>query len=286
MPSIDPPRFMLSAAGAVVEVAPGAGGRVAQIRVEGEPLLVDVPEDLGRAMQWGSFPMAPWAGRIREGGFSFGGVHHQLATNHHDGGSDQDGGRDPRRTHSIHGTVFTRPWSVEELTATTVVMSCPLEGALDWPFAGVATQRIEVSPHGVRCELMVASSGDRFPAVVGWHPWFRTPDRLVFRPTAMYVRDEFGIPTGEIVEPRPGPWDDCFVNTEPVVLLHDRAVAAEVTVASDCDHWVVFDHMDHAICVEPQSGPPDAFGLGDRAVGGLVTVDPPTPLRRTMTISW
>jgi len=288
MPSTDPHAGLLTltAAGTVVEVAPRAGGRVAQIRAEGEPLLVDVPEDAGRPMQWGSFPMAPWAGRIREGRFTFAGVRHQLVTNHHDGGHGHGAAPDPRRTHSIHGTVFTRPWSVDELTPTAAVMSCPLEGALDWPFAGVATQRIEASPQSVHCELTVTSSGDRFPAVVGWHPWFRKPDRLLFRPTAMYVRDEFGIPTGEIVEPRPGPWDDCFVNTEPVVLLHDRAVAAEVTVSSDCDHWVVFDHMHHATCVEPQSGPPDAFGLGERAVGGLVTVDPSTPLHRTMTVSW
>lgn len=272
----------------MVDVAAGRGGRVAQIRVEGEPLLVDVPADVtaDRQMQWGSFPMAPWAGRLREGRFAFDGVSHELATNHRDRAGDDDAGSDRRRSHSIHGTVFTRPWAVEETTASAVVMSCPLEGALGWPFAGVATQRIEAGEDGVRCDLTVRSGGERFPVVVGWHPWFRAPERLVFHPTAMYVRDEFGIPTGEIVEPRPGPWDDCFVNTEPVILLYDRAVAAEVTVSSDCDHWVVFDRMEHATCVEPQSGPPDAFNLGDRAVGGLVTIDPSTPLHRTMTISW
>jgi aldose 1-epimerase len=96
----------------------------------------------------------------------------------------------------------------------------------------------------------------------------------------MYERDEFGIPTGALVEPVEGPWDDCFVNVEPVVLHYDRAVAPSVRVESDCDHWVVYDMPTDATCVEPQSGPPDAFNLHAHVV------DPDTPLRRTMTISW
>ncbi len=53
---------------------PSAGGRIGQIEVAGQPLLVDVPDlDSGEAhpMLWGAFPMAPWVGRIRQGRFSF-----------------------------------------------------------------------------------------------------------------------------------------------------------------------------------------------------------------------
>ena len=32
-------------------------------------------------------------------------------------------------------------------------------------------------------------------------------------------------------------------------------------LTSDCRHWVVYDEPAHATCVEPQSGPPDAFNL-------------------------
>src|SRR5690606_19167974 len=57
-----------------VEVDPAAGGRLAQLRVDGSPLLVgygDVPAELctadgsPAAMAWGAYPMVPWAGRIR-----------------------------------------------------------------------------------------------------------------------------------------------------------------------------------------------------------------------------
>ena len=79
----------------------------------------------------------------------------------------------------------------------------------------------------------------------------------------MYRRDEFGVPTGALVEPTDGPWDDCFVDTGPVVLALRPRSRRRVT-SSDCDHWVVFDEPADATCVEPQSGPPDGFNLAPR----------------------
>jgi len=264
----------LSAGDVSVIVAPTAGGRIGQISVAGEPLLVDMAADNGHPMAWGSFPMAPWVGRIRAGRFAFDGIDHQLEMNH----VDANGG--PGHAHSIHGTTFTRSWSIVDQTTTAIGMWCSLAGALDWPFGGTAHQRIEVGGERVRCELWIDSNDGRFPAELGWHPWFRKPDRLEFSPTQMYERDEFGLPTGELVEPREGPWDDCFINTEPVVLHYDRTVAPEVTVTADCDHWVVYDRPSDATCAEPQSGPPDAFNLRPNIVA------PGSPLVRTMTIAW
>jgi len=257
-----------------VVVAPTAGGRIGQITVADQPLLVDMPTVDAHPIGWGSFPMAPWAGRISAGRFAFDGVEHQLQLNHVDG----DGA--PGRSHSIHGTVFTRPWSVVDQSATAITMSCPLAGALDWPFGGMAHHRVEVEADQVTCELWIDTDDGRFPAELGWHPWFRKPDRLEFAPTAMYERDAFGIATGELVDPSDGPWDDCFLNSQPVALHYDRPNVPEVTVTSDCDHWVVFDHPSDATCVEPQSGPPDAFNLTPHVV------DAANPLRRTMTVCW
>src|SRR5690606_34548827 len=106
------------------------------------------------------------------------------------------------------------------------------------------------------------------PVTIGWHPWFVKPvtDRLEFE--AMYRRGADGLPTGELVDPTPRPWDDCFVRPRGPLRLHyadpsggaDQALV--VTIASDCDHWVVYDEPVHATCVEPQSGPPDAANLG------------------------
>jgi aldose 1-epimerase len=127
-----------------------------------------------------------------------------------------------------------------------------------WPFGGIARQRIRVDGTTLRCEL-AAFAGERpMPVALGWHPWFRKPSRLDFRPRSMYRRDDDYIAVDEQVAVPDGPWDDCFLNTEPVELTID---GIDLRLTSECDHWVVYDMPAHATCVEPQSGPPDAFNL-------------------------
>ena len=56
--------------------------------------------------------------------------------------------------------------------------------------------------------------------------------------------------------------------------------ALELALESSLDHWVVYDEPDHAICVEPQSGPPDALNLGPRLVRAA------EPLRGELVLRW
>ncbi len=278
-----------------VDVDVGHGGRISQIFVGDVSLLVDPPEaeadgDID-AFTWGSYPMAPWAGRVRGGRFDYFDTEHQLFLNQDDSGSGA-----PGRQHAMHGTVFEAVWTIDDRHPDTVEMSCPLDQpGSGWPFGGVAHQRIEVSSRQLRCDLSVSTAhehplhrgGDaaaatppNFPAEIGWHPWWRKPDAVTFHPDAMYERDDVGLPTGRLIAPTSGPWDDCFINTAPVTLHYERELVPEVTISSDCDHWVLYDKPDHATCVEPQSGPPDAFNLRPQIVTGT------HPLRRTMTVGW
>ena len=265
---------ILRSGDATVTLFPSLGGRIGQIDVDGQPLLVDVPDlDSGDAhpMQWGSFAMAPWAGRIRRGRFAFDGRDHRLPINHRDGpGSD--------RAHAIHGLVFDRPVDSGSVDGSDAARSWSGTTALEWEFGGSVSQTVTVFDDRVVSSLRIDATAGRFPAEIGWHPWFRKPDRLEFEPSSMYERDEFGLPTGRLVAPSDGPWDDCFITTEPIVLRYDRPTASAVTVTSDCDHVVVYDQPDDTTCVEPQSGPPDAFNLHPHIVAPELT--------RTMTISW
>lgn len=259
----------LHAGDAVATIRPDAGGRVEQISVGDVPLLIDVADRDRIPLNWGAYPMAPWVGRVRDRRFTFDGIEYELATNHHDDGP-------PAAPHSIHGTTFTRAWSVVDASPASATLECPL----DWPLGGIATEHLALAPGALTWTIELRADHGDFPAEVGWHPWFRAPDRLDFAPTGMYRRDERNLPVGDPVPPTPPPWDDCFTNTEPVVLHYDRAPVATVTVAADCDHWVVFDAVAGALCVEPQSGPPDALNRAPHVV------TPATPLRRTMTIAW
>jgi aldose 1-epimerase len=155
-------------------------------------------------------------------------------------------------------------------------MSCPLGPR--WPFGGFARQRFSLRAEALTCTLEVHAEDEPFPATAGFHPWFARPVELRVRPAAMYRRDEDGIPTGELVPPPAPPWDDCFVglDTAPELAFDGGPT---VTVESDADHWVIFT-PDHAVCVEPQTGPPDGPNLAPELVR------PAEPLSITMTIRW
>lgn len=227
-----------------VALAPAAGGRIAQIRYQGVDWLVGPEDGWPATIAWGCYPMVPWAGRIRHGRFDFEGKPYVLPINF--------------EKHAIHGVGFSRPWQIERLVPDAATLSLALPEDSYWPFGGTATQLIELMPDSVRLQLGVQAGAHAMPAVLGWHPWFHKPERLVFSPEAMYLRDEEGIAVWPPGAPTPGPWDDCFTSRRDVVL--ERG-GQRITLRADADHWVVYDGAAHATCVEPQTGPPDGFTL-------------------------
>lgn len=249
----------MEAGDAFVTVAPADGGRVAQIGVGEISLLKD--DRSGGPMTWGSYPMAPWAGRVRHGRFEFDGQIHQLPRN--------------LEPHAIHGTVFTAEWEVVDAGRDY----CELRTPLTWAFGGTAHQHLTLDEHGLTCILSVYAVQQAMPAVVGWHPCFRKPLVADLEFEAMHVRDHEYIATAEMVTPKPHPWDDCFVRPVAPLRLHHPGFT--LTIDSDCDTWVVYDEPDDVTCVEPQSGPPDAF-----TIGGAVRLDPGELLQRRMTLRW
>ena len=94
----------------------------------------------------------------------------------------------------------------------------------------------------------------------------------------MYERGDDGIPTGRLVDVPDGPWDDCFTG-----LAHDPELRwgdLVVRLASSADHWVVYDQPQHAICVEPQTGPPNALNADP------TIIDAGETLTTFFTIAW
>jgi len=246
--------LVLEAGDAKLVVSARAGGRITSLVVGGQELIVT--EGYG-PIRWGCYPMVPFPGRIRDGRFTWRGHQIQLPTN--------------LPPHAIHGTVFDRAWQVTFRGEDRVELESEL--GPDWPFRGRVTQAIVLVPGGLEATLTVEAT-DAMPVVLGWHPWFRREvdgiaAELDFEAHAMYARDSSGLPTGATIPPTPRPWDDAFTDivipprlTWPGVLRLD--------LRSTAPFWVVFDERDDAICVEPQTAPPDAFNLA-----AVVGVDPP-----------
>lgn len=254
-----------------VLIDPEAGGRLASLQLYGRELLVARTTN---PLHWGCYPMAPWAGRVRDGRFTFEDVEHALPLT--------------MAPHAIHGTAWDRAWKVDRSSRETdEETSCSLQIGLgdDWPFAGRARQRIQLLEDCLRLELTVHAHAEPFPASIGWHPWFRRDlgeggsAALSFDAEAMYAVDAQQIPTGELRTPTPGPWDDCFCGVETEPELRWRGFLA-LTLHSSLDHWVVYDQPEHALCVEPMSGPPNALNGQPRAV------TPELPLSGVFEMHW
>jgi aldose 1-epimerase len=248
----------LSAPGVTATVDPAAGGRLASLCIDGFEVLVDRGD---HPMLWGSFPMVPWAGRVRRGRFRFEGVDHQLECD--------------LPPHAIHGTCYRRPWQQLGPAALEIDLG---DG---WPFPGTARQHFSLDEASITCTLEVHATEVPFPATAGWHPWFRKPSAWTVPACHRCELDDEGIPTGRLVAPerREGDWDDCVTNlAAPVTITFPGGPT--LAVVSPCAWWVLFDRMDHGRCVEPQTGPPDGLTLLP------YVVSPGHPLVASMTIAW
>ena len=266
---------LLTAGDAEVTVAPADGCRVVSLRLGGTELLRTGQDDdalPGDVFGYGSFAMVPWAGRVDRGRWRNGQVGHELPID--------------MPPHAIHGTGVRTGWTPASApTATRVAFYYDL--ADPWPYRGRVTQLFELTPESLRTTLSVETAGDSFPAQVGWHPWFRkrlrpdgTEARLDFAPAWQEQRGDDYLPTGRRIDPLPGPRDDCFGLPDGVAatLVWEGELSLEVT--ADVDWLVVYDEQRDAICVEPQSGPPNGLNTAPRLV---TLVD---PLEASTTWTW
>ncbi|MFF7644234.1 aldose 1-epimerase [Streptomyces canus] len=253
----------LTAGDAEVTLQPANGGRVGGLRVGGVQLL-------RQGDRFGCFPMVPWCGRIRDGRFRDGADVHQLPLN--------------SPPHAIHGTARDGAWSIARATTDEAVLTYDL--VEPWPYPARITQVAALTPDALTLTMSVETYDSSFPAQIGWHPWFhRTldggePVRLDFTAAWQEERGDDHLPTGNRVEPKPGPWDDCFGMPDGVDVTLTWPGQLELKVASREEWVVVYDEQEAAVCVEPQTGPPNGLNTLPR----LVT--PLEPLEASTTWSW
>ncbi|MET7848091.1 aldose 1-epimerase [Streptomyces avermitilis] len=252
----------MTAGDAEVALLPGNGGRVRSLRVGGVELL-------RQGERYGCFPMVPWCGRIRDGKFRNGATLHQMPLN--------------SPPHAIHGTARDGAWRVARSDKNEAVLTYDL--VEPWPYPGRVTQVAALTEDSLTLTMSVETYDSSFPAQIGWHPWFnrnlgQDDARVDFTPAWQEERGADHLPTGNRIAPLPGPWDDCFGMPDGVHVTLSWPGQLELTVASREEWVVVYDEQPEAVCVEPQTGPPDGLNTRPR----LVT--PIEPLEATTTWTW
>jgi aldose 1-epimerase len=225
-----------------VTIDPDHGARLVSFVAHGEELISTEPVDgVPESISRGSYPMVPWAGRIGHGRLQTSDGTVQLPTH----GDD----------HALHGLGRDAAWEQVGPLDFEVGLGDP------WPVHGRAGLSYRLEETRLTCTLRWDGHGSG--ASLGFHPWFTrvladgTAVELDVEPLEMVERGPDMLPTGRVVEPIAPPWDDCFrLARQPVLRWGDRLA---LHLGSDAPWWVVYTRPSHAVCVEPQTAPPDAF---------------------------
>lgn len=221
------------------------GGRIASLKWRDMEFALPFR---GEVPTYGWYPMAPWAGRIRNGVIkNAAGQSFQLPTNF-----------DP--PHALHGFGYHSSWRDIGPGRSLLELPAPYQGAS-------IEQSFEVLDDALRWSMEYEPGECDLPAWLGFHPWFpRELDRgssakLEFSALKMMERDADLLPTGNLVEPSRQPWNDAFteIRGTPAVVWEG---AARLEIECDAPWWVVYTEDPEGICIEPQTAPPDAANLG------------------------
>ena len=243
------------------------GGRATAWKVADHELL---GYNSTHEIEYGMYPMAPWAGRISGNEVS------------------RDGRSYPQPINfapwAIHGLVLTEPFAVVEREPHHVVLQ--REFSSTWPWSGGVRCAWTLDDDGLTTEVTCYSRSEDFPAVLGWHPWFRRAiDGVQASWTTdcneMLIRGDDSLPTGErcTVDLDHGPFDDVLTGGRTASIEWQGILRIEI---ENSQPWfVVFDELSEFICIEPQTGPAD--GLSDRHAP-ITFVTPEQPL--VMRTQW
>lgn len=145
----------------------------------------------GEPQGMASFPLIPFASRIRKGRFHFEGRAHRVRPDAHG------------ERHALHGFAWRRAWSVEAHADGLARLSFESDGE-GWPAAFRAVQEFKLSGEGLTQTLSVENRGRRrMPLGVGLHPYLPRPSGTLLKTQVreMCEVDAELLPTGRWVRP-------------------------------------------------------------------------------------
>lgn len=272
-----------------VGLAPEVGGSVAYFRLTRGAETIDLMRPLSAAdrrarnpVGAAMFPMVPFANRIADNAFRFGGRTYRFAANN-----------PPERFH-VHGTGWHAPWSVLSAVPDRAVLELIRERP-DEPYSYRATQTFAVSPTALTVTTTIENRGAvAMPFGFGQHPWFeRDPDvELCFDAGTFWIEGWDNTASERIATPPElafaewrrlprarrnncyGRWDGRAAIRWPA-----RKIGLRIEAEPVFRHLMLFTDPGRSdFCLEPQTNSVCAFNLmGDDPEDndlGVIILDP------------
>jgi aldose 1-epimerase len=262
---------------AVAVLLPEIGGSIARFAVGGVDILRPAPTGTADVLETASFPLVPFANRIADAAFAFGGETIRLQKNFGD------------HPHALHGQGWQSAWQVDEARADAATLSFH-HAAGDWPWEYRAIQTITVRPDALHMSLRLENpSGRPMPASLGFHPYFPKEQGAVLQAdvAGVWLSDETQIPTvtaaaNHFIDLAAGadlsnaPFvDHCHFGWSRRAMIRRPSQTPVVITASP---ELIFLHIyappgADFFCAEPVSAMPDAVHH-EPDVGGLRIIEP------------
>ena len=246
----------------------------------------------GMPLGEGSFIMAPWVNRIRDGRLVTPDGIHNLPID--------------SPPHAIHGLVRDKAWTVTKQTGSSIELEIALSEL--WPYAGHLEYSISLEGQSLVQTMRLIAAPDEtraFPGSVGWHPWFNVTlgsDPVIAKAdvSGHWELTDRATATGKLsvtdvttrlqngTQFAVREVDGCFMrNPNGTAVLTWPELTFTISGSEEITHFMFFS-PEHALCVEPQTCTVDAAQLAERGIEdtGHVLVDRENPLNATTTWSW
>lgn len=270
-------------------VAPDRGGAMLSLDWQGRPVFRPTPKGASDILATACFPLVPYANRIADGRFAFGGRSVRLTP------------LERFAPHALHGDGWLSPWSVIRETPEAVAMMLDWPGDPEgWPWPWRAHQQVSLAKDGLTITLAVTNTGDEaIPAGLGLHPYFHRPADavLTLNATDVWATDDREIPHRLVTPDAITDWsrgralnaapfvDHAYAGWDGVAVLD--GAGRRVTVSSEPHaRWVQVyaPHGADFVCVEPVTHRPDAHNAPVDEDHGLIVLASGQTLSLTMQV--
>jgi aldose 1-epimerase len=264
-----------------VELAPGAGGSIARLAVDGIDLLrpmaaADVAS--GKVNNAAAYPLVPFSNRIANGRLVFEGEQFALTPNW------------PGLRHPMHGDGWACAWLVEKADVRSAEIFYLHERAGErggWPFRYRARQSYRLTEDRLTVRMALDNLEDRpVPAGIGLHPFFlRNADtELACRTKAVWTADDEVLPIERVAVPRHWDFsasrrvdttvlDNCFDGWDgrATVTWPGRRLRLALEASQPFRHLVIYVPPGRDFfCVEPVSHANGLVGLSPLGPGATL----------------